>query len=56
MYDLRDNSYLSSFYLYDESGKKVKSFIVSGSHLYALVDTKLVKYKLKGDVKIQRKK
>lgn len=56
MYDLRDNSYLSSFYLYDESGKKVKSFIVSGSYLFALVDTKLVKYKLKGDIRIKRKR
>ncbi|PKP15500.1 MAG: hypothetical protein CVU07_09920 [Bacteroidetes bacterium HGW-Bacteroidetes-23] len=54
MYQLQNKSYLSSFYLHDESGEKVKSFIVDGSNLYGLVGTKLVKYQLKKDIKIKR--
>ena len=54
IYNLTDKSYVSSFYIYHEAGKKVKSFIVSDTILYALVDTKLVKYKLKKDYRIKR--
>lgn len=54
IYNLNDKSYVSSFYIYHEAGKKMKSFIVSDTILYALVDTKLVKYKLKKDYRIKR--
>ena len=54
MYQLNNKSYLSSFYLHDEGGDKVKSFIVNGSNLYALVNTKLVRYQLKSNIRIKR--
>lgn len=54
IYNLTDKSYVSSFYIYHEAGKKVKSFIFADTILYALVDTKLVKYKLKKDYRIKR--
>ena len=46
IYDLSKNTYERSFYIYNEDGKKVKSFIVSNDKVYALIAKKLVSYKL----------
>lgn len=46
VYDLSRNSYLLSFYIYDEVGKKMKSFEVQDSVLYALIDNRIVRYDL----------
>ncbi|WP_432222954.1 MauE/DoxX family redox-associated membrane protein [Flavobacterium sp. TMP13] len=44
LYNLSDNSYLLSFYLYDEEGKKMKSFAVQNNQLYALIGNQIVRY------------
>ena len=41
VYDLRDSSYLYSFCIYDIEGKKARSFVISGDHLYALIGSHL---------------
>lgn len=46
VYDLNNNSYLYSFYIYPVSGHKLRSFRVSGNILYALIGNSLVTYKL----------
>lgn len=45
VYDLNDKSYISSFYIYDISNKKLKSFFVRDNHLYGFVGQYLVDYK-----------
>ena len=56
MYDLDDKSYLSSFYVYNVAGQKMRSFIVEDHQLFALAGTQLVRYRLKGSINIMRKK
>ncbi|MEE1896978.1 MauE/DoxX family redox-associated membrane protein [Flavobacterium rakeshii] len=51
VYDLSDNSYRLSFYVYDEGRKKLRDFRVNQNALYALVGTKVVKYEFKEDVR-----
>jgi uncharacterized membrane protein YphA (DoxX/SURF4 family) len=46
VYDLSRNSYLLSFYIYNENGKKMKNFIILESVLYALIDNRIVRYDL----------
>lgn len=41
VYDLRDSSYRYSFCIYDIEGKKARSFVISGKHLYALIGSHL---------------
>ncbi len=50
LYNLNTNSYISSFYIYDVHGKKLNSFIVIDSLLFALIDDQLVLYKLRKSV------
>lgn len=50
VYNTSNNTYLSSFYVYDSNGKKMKRFIVYGNRLFALIDTELVSYKLDKDL------
>ncbi|MFV8351740.1 hypothetical protein [Flavobacterium sp. XS2P14] len=47
VYDLTDKTYRSSFPIYKIAGKKMKAMLVFENHLYALIDQKLVCYKLK---------
>lgn len=47
VYDLTDNSYAFSFYLYHQPGKKLREFRVYKEYLVALVDDRLWLYKLK---------
>jgi len=46
VYDLSNNSYLFSFPIYNVKKEKMKSFIVQGNLLFAIVGTHLVLYKL----------
>lgn len=46
IYDIKTNTYLVSFYVYNIDGKKLKRFYVSGNNFYALIGTHLVNYKL----------
>ncbi len=47
VYNLNNQTYLFSFYLYHSGLKKLHEFRVDGSSLYALIDTYLIQYKLK---------
>lgn len=47
IYDLKNGAYLSSFYLQDVGQRKLDSFIIRNSNLYALIGNHLVSYSLK---------
>lgn len=47
VYDLSDQTYKFSFYLYHLGLKKLREFEVKNLHLYALIDNYLITYKLK---------
>lgn len=46
IYDLNNNSYVLSFPIYHHANEKLSSFIVTQTHLYALMGKSLVVYKL----------
>lgn len=46
VYNLSDQTYAFSFYLYHQGLKKLNEFEVKGPHLYALIDHYLIIYKL----------
>ncbi len=46
VYDIRQNSYLSSIYIYDSNKSKVNDMLVIGNNLYAIVGHQLHKYHL----------
>lgn len=46
VYDLTDQTYQASFYLYHIEGKRIRSFIVRGNRAYALINDKIAAYKL----------
>ncbi|RZJ36544.1 MAG: hypothetical protein EOO51_00045 [Flavobacterium sp.] len=46
VYDTSDGSYVMSFYVNNEQEKKMKGFIVTDTHLFALFETKIVAYSL----------
>jgi uncharacterized membrane protein YphA (DoxX/SURF4 family) len=50
LYNLNNHSYLFSFYIYNNENKKLKSFYVDNSYLYALIGNKLISYKLRKSV------
>ena len=49
VYDLNNQNYVSSFYLYDYKGEKSKAFIITGQHLFALMGDYLVIYEIRSD-------
>lgn len=55
VYDLKKKRYLFSFHIYGIDNKKLRAFLVTPTHVYALIDTKLVVYqlneKLKNEIK-----
>ncbi|KQW99402.1 MauE/DoxX family redox-associated membrane protein [Flavobacterium sp. Root420] len=55
VYDLNEKSYLFSFHIYGIGNKKFRSFQVTPTHVYALIDTKLVVYKLGEKLKSEMK-
>lgn len=50
IYNLENRAYLLSFYIYDNNGKKMRSFYIHGDNLFALIGTKVVLYKLRKSV------
>lgn len=46
VYDIRENSYQFSFYVYHHKHKKMKRFLISDSCLFALIDDQIVSYSL----------
>lgn len=46
VYETKSNRYVSSFYVYNIGDAKLRSFIVSNNHLYAIIGNYLVDYKL----------
>ncbi|MDQ6472747.1 DoxX family protein [Flavobacterium sp. LHD-80] len=51
VYDLNKKTYLLSFPIYGIDHKKLRNFVVTPTHLYALIDTKLVVYQLNDKLK-----
>lgn len=49
VYDIVENSYQFSFYVYHHNRQKIRSFVVTDSHLFALIDDQIVAYSL-GDL------
>ncbi len=49
VYNLTDQSYEFSFYVYDKKGKKMRDFVINRDRLYALVGNYVVVYKLEND-------
>lgn len=50
LYNVQNQAYLLSFYIYDIDGKKMRSFYVDNDNLFALVGNKIVNYKLRKSV------
>ncbi|WP_179354368.1 hypothetical protein [Winogradskyella vidalii] len=48
-YDIRDNSYIKSFYFYHQPNKKLKEFKVKNDRVIGLVDNQLWIYKIKSE-------
>ena len=55
VYDLKRHTYLMSFAIYKVGDKRLKSFHVTASHLYALMDNELVVYELRDILKKEMK-
>lgn len=46
VYDIAQKRYLFSFCIYDIKGKKLKSFVIQGNKLIALIDNHIIRYDL----------
>ncbi len=46
VYDVVENSYQFSFYVYHHNDQKMRSFVITDSHLFALIDDQIVAYSL----------
>lgn len=51
VYNIEKNSYLMSFAIYGADGKKLSSLFVTKTHLYAIIEEKLVVYSLENVLK-----
>lgn len=47
VYNIKDRSYRFSFPVFNSAGKKIRSFMVNGSNLYAMVGNLVIRYELK---------
>ncbi|WP_348800140.1 MauE/DoxX family redox-associated membrane protein [Flavobacterium adhaerens] len=56
VYNVVDNSYLLSFYIYDIDGRKMRSFVVNNNKLYALIGKNIVCYNLEKRITANYKK
>jgi hypothetical protein len=56
VYDLNQKSYLFSFPIYGIGNKKLQNFLVTSTHLYVLIDNKLVVYQLNNKLKNEMKR
>ena len=50
VYDTDSKSYISSFYIYNVGGKKVRSFMVREDMLYAMIGNSIVSYRLNSKI------
>ncbi|MGX7668867.1 MauE/DoxX family redox-associated membrane protein [Flavobacterium pedocola] len=50
VYDLTKKSYLASFYLYQDNGKKLRSFYIVGKNVFVLIGNKIIRYQLRADI------
>ena len=50
VYNLENRSYLLSFYIYNNDGKKMRSFYIEGANLYALIGSNIVVYKFRKSI------
>lgn len=55
VYDLNERAYKFSFHIYGINGRKLRSFTVAPSKIYALIDDKLVIYKINGGLQKEMK-
>jgi hypothetical protein len=55
VYDLEDQSYQSSFPVFKIQRESMRAFLVNGDHLFALIDEKLVCYKLRDHMTTNKK-
>lgn len=46
VYNIRNQSYIASFYVYHIDRKKLSRFFIQHNYLYAFIGTKLTRYKL----------
>lgn len=51
VYDVENNKYIFSFPIYEIGAQKLRSFFVTPTHLFVLMDTQIVVYRLKGTIK-----
>lgn len=50
VYNIQNKTYLSSFYIYNSKKSKVKSMLVSGNNIYAIIGHQMHKYRLGKDI------
>jgi len=55
VYDINDQSYQSSFPVFNIGRESMQAFLVSGNHLFALVHNKMVCYKLREHMTVNKK-
>jgi uncharacterized membrane protein YphA (DoxX/SURF4 family) len=51
LYDIKKSKYIFSFAIYEIGNQKLRSFFVTPTHLFALMDTQIVVYRLKEIIK-----
>ena len=56
VYDILTKSYLLSFYIYKIDGEKIDDFIVTDTHLFAILGSNIVSYQLGQTIKEKYKK
>jgi len=49
VYNIQNNTYLSSFYIYNSKKAKIQSILISGNNLYAVIGHHIHKYRLGKD-------
>lgn len=55
VYSIESQDYLMSFYIYNNDGKRMSSFIVTDTHLFALIGNAIVSYSLEKEIKEEMK-
>lgn len=52
VYDFVKGNYLFSYYIVGINGKKLTDFLVTHTHIFVLMDSKLISYEVQGNLKI----
>lgn len=53
VYNIRERSYVSSFYIYDQDGAKMSDMLVTGNNVYVIAGLTLHHYKLDRNLKLK---